>query len=180
MPLICIEARAGIAPNLGIRSAVQRMICVLCCVSLSACATAWAGRTAPRSEAMPVEFAAREWTGHTDGRVYGGVTMQTGTLSGILGFYQGCLVEVRSRTLIVLSGAMEFHGPDGHSIKQHIFSKSLLGDSPPSIVAAGSSFSVLGTKGRRLPDGERLDENVPEQCARLHLFFTTTETLKPK
>jgi hypothetical protein len=166
--------------NLCIYSAARRMLCLICWVSLSACATVPSKRTALAPDAVPVDFVAREWTGHTDGRVYGGVAMPTGTLSGILGSYRGCLVEIRSRTLILLTGAMEFHPPDDHSVKQHIFSKSPLGDRPAFIIPVGGSFTVQGSKIRTLPDWERLDQKIPAQCARLRLFFTTTETLKPK
>lgn len=154
--------------------------CLFWSISLSGCASASSERLLLETTAATVDYAAREWSGHNDGRTYGGVAMPTGTLSGTLGSYRGCLVEIRSRTLVLLTGAMEFHPPDEHSTKQHIFSKSLLGDRPASIVPVGSPFSVQGTKIRKLPDGERLDQKIPEECGRLSIFYTTTETLRPK
>lgn len=132
------------------------------------------------AQAMPVKYVAREWAGHGDGRLYGGVVNAPAVLSGVLGSYRGCLVEARSRTLIVLTGAMEFHSADGHSSRQHIFSKTLLEDRPPSIIPLGSRFTVAGLKTKSLPSHIRLDQKVSEECARLPLFLTETETLKPK
>jgi hypothetical protein len=170
------------ARKFRIESVVQKMLWALCFVILlSSCASALSDRKSHRTgQVLPVRYVAREWAGHGDGRVYGGVVTPTGILSGVLGSYQGCLVEIRSRTLVVLTGAMEFHQPDDHSIEQHIFSKSLLGDQPASIIPVGGSFTVQGSKIRALPDWMRLDQKIPEQCIRLRLFLTTTETLKPK
>jgi hypothetical protein len=103
-----------------------------------------------------------------------------GALSGVLGSYRGCLVEAQSRTLIVLTGAMDVHPPDDHSDRQHIFSKSLLGDRPGSIVQLGSAFTVAGLETKSLPSHIRLDRAIPEKCAQLPLFLTESETLKPK
>ena len=167
--------------KLRLRKSAGRAACLLgCVIPLSSCASASSEPTVPRTgQAMPVKYAAREWAGHGDGRVYGGVVNAPATLSGLLGAYRGCLVEARSRTLIVLTGAMEFHSADGHSSGQHIFSKSLLGDRPPSIIPLGSRFTVAGLKTKSLPSHVRLDRKIPDECARLPLFLTETETLKP-
>ena len=169
------------AGKLYFESAARKMLCLLlCAIPLSGCASALSERTAHGTdEAVSVKYAAREWAGHNDGRVYGGVVNSPGALSGILGTYRGCLVEVRSRTLIVLTGAMELHQPDGHSTKQHVFSNSILGDRPASITELGSTFTVAGLKTESLPNYIRLDQNVPKECAQLPLFFTESETLKP-
>jgi hypothetical protein len=180
MMLATIQWWGGITRNLGIHIIVQRMLCILFSASLSACATARSERTAFGPESAVVQYVAQEWAEHTDGRTYGGVIRPTGTLFGILGSYQGCLVEIRSRTLIVLSGAMEFHSSDDHSTKQHIFSKSLLGDQPSVIVPVGSSFTVLGSKIKTLPASIRLKQQLPQQCIRLRMFVTTTESMKLK
>jgi uncharacterized protein YceK len=176
-----IKWQARSARKLSVECAAQKMLILLCCaVPLSGCASALSQRTAAGSgQAGLVQYSAREWAGHGDGRVYGGVAMPTGSLSGILGSYRGCLVESRSRTLIVLTGAMAFHAPDGHSVKQHIFSKSLLGDQPASIIPVGGVFTVRGSKVKTLPGWMQLDQKIPAQCVRLRLFLTTTETLKP-
>lgn len=160
----------------------QKVMCLLfSAAALSSCASGLAERTDSGTEqAISVKYAAREWAGHNDGRTYGGVVNSPSVLSGILGAYKGCLVEVRSRTLIVLSGAMEFHAPDGHSDKQHIFSKSMLGDRPASIIPLGSRFTVAGMETKSVPSYIRLDQNIPSECAELRVFLTESETLKLK
>lgn len=177
-----IKGQAQTLWKLCFHNSVRRMACQLCCViPLSSCASALSEPTVPRTgQAVSVKYVAREWAGHNDGRVYGGVVNAPGFLSGVLGSYRGCLVDVRSRTLIVLTGAMDFHSPDGHSSRQHIFSKSILGDQTASIIELGSTFTVAGLKTKSLPSYIRLDQNIPQKCARLPLFLTESETLKPK
>lgn len=169
------------ARKLYFESAPRKMLCLfLCVIPLSGCASALSKRTVlDTDEAVSIKFAAREWAGHNDGRIYGGVVNSPDILSGVLGIYQGCLVEVRSRTLIVLTGAMELHQPDGHSIKQHVFSNSIFGDRPASIIELGSTFMVAGLKTKSLPNYIRLDQNIPDECTQLPLFLTESETLKP-
>lgn len=150
----------------------------LCCAALLPGCIATSPPLA--KEETIVGFAAREWSNYDDGRLYGGVVRPTETLSGILGSYHGCLVEVRSRTLVVLTGAMEFRGPDGNSSKPYVYSKSLLDDQPPSIIALGDRFEVQGTGVGALPADVRLQAPIPESCAGLRVFLTTTETFKPK
>ena len=130
--------------------------------------------------ATNIDYVAREWSGHGDGRVYGGVVNPTDDFSGILGSYQGCLVEVRSSTLMVLTGAMEFHTADGHSSSPHIMSKSILGDQPASIIPLRGSFTVSGIRLRKLPADIRLDSKIPEKCDELSVFLMASETLRLK
>jgi hypothetical protein len=164
-----------------LKSAVQRILCLLFfAIPLSGCASASSNQKPSGTvREVSARYVAREWAGHNDGRVYGGVVNSPSVLSGVLGTYRGCLVEVRSQTLIVLSGAMEFHLSDGHAAKEHIFSKTLLGDGPATTITLGSTFTVAGLKAKSLPSYIRLDQNIPEKCAKLGLFFTETETLKP-
>lgn len=139
---------------------------------LAACATV-------DPEPDSVTFAAREWTGHGDGRSYGGTVNGPDRLQGTLGSYRGCLVEARSNTLILLSGAMEFHRPDGHSTRDHVYSRSLLGDRPAQIVDIGSKFSVEGLLARQPLENIRLEAPVPAACGARPIFVTSTETFRP-
>jgi hypothetical protein len=75
---------------------------------------------------------------------------------------------------------MDFHPPDGHSTSQHIYSKSILGDQPASIIQLGSRFTAAGMKTNSLPTYIRLDQAVPAECAQLPLFLTESQTLKPE
>ena len=126
-----------------------------------------------------VDFVAREKADHGDGRVYGGIVSPTAMLTGTLGSYRGCLIETRSRTLVVLSGAMEFREADNNSAKPYIYSKSLLGDSQAMIIPIDEDFEVRGSFVDQLPEGVDLQSPIPQACARLPMFFTTTETFKP-
>lgn len=151
-----------------------------CLAALSGCAPAGVESAGPMpDQSGPVTFAAREWAGHDDGRVYGGIISPSDTLSGTLGTYRGCLVEVRSGTLVVLSGAMEFHQPDAHSGQPHVLSKTILGDGPAQVIPVGGQFVSEGLKSKRMPDSIRLAEPVPGPCAGLPVFLTSSETMRP-
>ncbi len=125
-------------------------------------------------------YAAREWTGHTDGRTYGGVVNAPHQLSGRLGLYRGCLVETRTRTLIVLSGAMEFHRSDAHSKRDHVFSKSMMGDRPAVTISVGAAFAVSGLRTSQPLQNIRLETAVPTDCTALPVFLTSSETFKAR
>jgi hypothetical protein len=177
-----IKQQTSAAGNNHIDSGVCRAVILLCFVNaLSGCTSALNDQgTSGAEQPVAVEYVAREWSGHGDGRLYGGVVNPTGVLSGTLGSYRGCLVETRSKTLIVLTGAMDFHATDDHSVSPHVYSKSILGDQPASIIPLGSSFTVAGIKLGKLPDDIRLDAQIPEICRQLGVFLTASETLKLK
>lgn len=147
---------------------------------LGSCATVGSLSDAPVSAAdAEVTFTAREWAQYDDSRVYGGVTNPPHILAGTLGSYKGCLVDRESSALIVLTGAMEFHQPDGHSNRQHIYSRSMLGDRPADIIPVGSKFTVAGMKAKD-SSGILLERQIPATCAKLYAFITSSETLKPR
>ena len=123
-----------------------------------------------------VSYAAREWSDHDDGRTYGGVISPTERLSGVLGSHSGCLVDTQSQLLIVLTGAMEFHQSDRHSPKQHVYSKSVLGDEAPQVIAVGDPFMVQGSRVDSFPEGFRLERTIPVACVELPLFMTSSQT----
>ena len=123
-----------------------------------------------------VSYAAREWSEYDDGRTYGGVVSPTERLSGVLGSYSGCLVDTQSQLMIVLTGAMEVHQSDQHSPKQHVYSKSILGDAAPQVIAVGEPFVVQGTGVDSFPDGFRLERTIPSACDKLPLFMTSSQT----
>jgi hypothetical protein len=132
------------------------------------------------NEPRPVVYAARDYSGHTDGRTYGGVVNAPHDLSGRLGSYRGCLVETRTRTLIVLSGAMEFHRADTHSERDHVFSKSIAGDRPAVTIPVGAPFAVSGMRTRQPLENIRLETAVPAHCTKLPIFLTSSETFKAR
>lgn len=150
------------------------------CLLGTGCVTTPSGEMQGASETGPVVYAAREWTGYTDGRTYGGVVNAPNDLSGRLGSYRGCLVEIRTRTLIVLSGAMEFHRPDTHSERDHVFSKSILGDRPAVTIPVGAPFAVSGMRTSQPLQNIRLETAVPTDCTSLPTFLTSSETFKPR
>lgn len=152
---------------------------VVSLVLLAGCMPAVQLNNAPQSDLdVHVTFAAREWSNHNDGRVYGGVNNGPDVLSGTLGSYKGCLVDNTSSTIVVLTGAMEFHQPDAHSKLQHVFSKSILGDRAAEVIPVGSKFTVDGLKTNNLSN-ILLEQDIPEICKTLPVFLTSSETFKP-
>ena len=87
-------------------------------------------------------------------------------------------METRSRTMIVLTGAMEFHRPDNHSPEPHVLSKTLLGDVPPTVIPVGGEFYVKGTRVKTIPEAMRLEKEIPPACADLPLFMTSSQTFE--
>lgn len=157
----------------------NKVLAASACALTAACAS-YPAETPVPDAAAPVEYAMREWTGHVDGRTYGGVVNAPGELRGTLGSYRGCLADTDTGTLVGLSGAMEFHQPDAHSDRQHVYSESLLGDAPAVTVPVGARFSVSGMRTTQPVETIRLEQAVPDRCSDLPVFLTSTGTLAPR
>jgi hypothetical protein len=159
-----------------------RVLSLICGVAtITSCASISSDRALLPQDGQDaaVVFVASSWTGDGDPNNDAGAVNTYDILSGTLESYQGCLVETRSKTLIFLTGTMEFHQPDSHSPKQHILSKGSPGYLPDQIIPVGSKFTVIGRKVKTIGDFP-LQQKIPERCAHLRFFFTSSGTMKAK